>query len=114
MNDELNLDRVIDMPVYRDVLAWDVFELGTLNWLLVVFSCPTSQIPSLCVCAAEADVDYLPMAKPVATNHLGIRRDCAIGLSDFGRLLVVLSEDRHLCCLIVTGGSVFEICEIGE
>jgi hypothetical protein len=44
---------------------------------------------------------------------LGIRRDCAIDLF-FGRLLVVLSKDRHLCCLIVTGGSVFEICEIGE
>jgi hypothetical protein len=40
VNDELNLDRVIDMPVYQDVLAWDVFELGTWNWLLVVFSCP--------------------------------------------------------------------------
>ena len=22
---ELNLDRVIDVPVYQDVLAWDVF-----------------------------------------------------------------------------------------
>jgi len=29
--DELNLDRVIDMPVYRDVLTWDVFELGFLK-----------------------------------------------------------------------------------
>ena len=31
MQDELNLDRVIDMPVYRDVLTWDVFELGFLR-----------------------------------------------------------------------------------
>lgn len=32
------------------------------------------------VCAAEADVDFLLIAKPVATNHLRIRRDCAIVL----------------------------------
>ena len=45
---------------------------------------------------------------------MGIRRDCAVVLIDFGRLLVVLFEDRHLCCFIATGGSVFEICESGE
>jgi hypothetical protein len=67
------------------------------------------------VCADEVlDVDYLLMAKPVATSHLGIRRDCAVDFIVFGRLCVVLSKDRHLGCLIVTGGSVFEICEIGE
>jgi len=54
------------------------------------------------------------MAKPVAVNHLGIRRDCAVVFTDFGRLLVVLSKGRHPCCLVVTGGSVFEFCEIGE
>jgi hypothetical protein len=37
LDDELNLDRVIDMPVYRDVLAWDVFELGALNWPFGLF-----------------------------------------------------------------------------
>jgi hypothetical protein len=45
---------------------------------------------------------------------LGIRRDCAIDLFFGWLLLVVLFKDRHLCCLTVTGGSVFEICEIGE
>jgi hypothetical protein len=34
MDDELNLDRAIDVPVYQDVLAWERwFELGALNWL---------------------------------------------------------------------------------
>jgi hypothetical protein len=38
MDDELNLDRVIDMPVYRDELTWDVFlELGFLNRAFVPF-----------------------------------------------------------------------------
>jgi len=55
------------------------------------------------------------MAKPDASNHLGIRRDCAVVIHfDFGRLLVVLFKGRHLCCLIATGGSALEICEIGE
>jgi hypothetical protein len=31
MHDKLNLDRAIDVPVYQDVLAWDLFELGVLN-----------------------------------------------------------------------------------
>ena len=37
MDDELNLDRAIDVPVYQDVLAWDVFELGALNWSFDLF-----------------------------------------------------------------------------
>lgn len=37
MDDKLNLDRVIDAPVYRDVLAWDALELGFLNWCLRLF-----------------------------------------------------------------------------
>jgi hypothetical protein len=49
-----------------------------------------------------------------ALNHLGIRRDCAVVFIDFGRLLVVLSKGRHPRCLVVTRGSVFENCEIGE
>jgi hypothetical protein len=49
-----------------------------------------------------------------AFNQLGIRRDCAVVFTDFGRLLVVLSEGRHLCCLVATRGSVLEICESGE
>ena len=32
--------------------------------------------------ALEMDVDYLLMAKPVATNHLGIRRDYANPITD--------------------------------
>ena len=80
--------------------------------LLVAFCLP-SQIP-YGVCNVEADVDYLLIAKPVAINYLGIRRGCVIVLTDFRRLLVVPSESRHLGCLTVTMGSVFEICEIGE
>jgi hypothetical protein len=53
------------------------------------------------------------MAKPEAIIYLGIRRNCAI-VFDFGWLLVVLFKDRHLGYLVVTRGSVFEICEIGE
>lgn len=60
------------------------------------------------------NVDYLLIAKPEAISHLRIRRDCAVVFSDFGRLLVVLFEDRHLCCFTATVGSVFEICESGE
>lgn len=85
---------------------------GRFELVLLAFSCPTSQIP-FGVCNVEVEADYLPMAKPEALNQLGIRRDCAIVLY-FGRLLVVLFKGRHLSCLIVTGGSVFEICEIGE
>lgn len=44
----------------------------------------------------KSDADYLLIAKPVANNHLGIRRDCAVVFIDFGRLLVVLSKGRHL------------------
>jgi hypothetical protein len=44
MDDELNLDRVIDAPVYQDVLTWDVFELGVVN-VACALSCLTSQIP---------------------------------------------------------------------
>ena len=46
------------------------------------------------VLAMLKDVDYLLIAKPVAFNHLGIRRDCAISC----RSLVVLSEGHDLCC----------------
>ena len=37
LDDELNLDRVIDAPVYQDVLTWDVFELGSVNRPLRLF-----------------------------------------------------------------------------
>ena len=48
------------------------------------------------------DVDYLLMAKPVTFNLLGIRHDCAT-LHKCYRLLVVLSEGRHLCCCLRQG-----------
>jgi hypothetical protein len=60
----------------------------------------------------EMDVDYLLIAKPVAINHLRIRRDYAVFLQH-SWLLVVLSEGRNLCYR-VTESSVSEICEIGE
>ena len=48
------------------------------------------------------DVDYLLMAKPVTFNLLGIRHDCAT-LHKCYRLLVVISEGRHLCCCLRQG-----------
>jgi hypothetical protein len=57
-------------------------------------------------------VDYLLIAKPVAINHLRIRRDYAL-FFQHSWLLVVLSEGRQLCYL-VTGSNVSKICEIGE
>jgi hypothetical protein len=36
------------------------------------------------LCALMKDVDYLLMAKPVAINHLGIRRDYAFLLDSAG------------------------------
>ena len=62
----------------------------------------------------EKTVDYLLIAKPVAINHSRIRRDCAEQIQLLYRLLVVLSEGYDLCCFIVTGRSMLEICEIGE
>jgi hypothetical protein len=59
-------------------------------------------------------VDYLLIAKPVAINHLRIRHDCADILWMLCWLCVVLFEDHDLCCSLVTGRSVSEICEIGE
>jgi hypothetical protein len=38
------------------------------------------QVAYLLVLAMLKDVDYLLIAKPVAFNHLGIRRDCATSL----------------------------------
>lgn len=90
-----------------------MLELSALNCVVIDLFLLDKVRYSCGVCADEVDVDYLLMAKSVATSHLGIRRDCAIDLF-FGWLLVVLFKDRHLCCLTVTGGSVFEICEIGE
>ena len=43
----------------------------------------------------QKGVDYLPMAKPDANNHSGIRRDC-VCLCKVCRLLVVLTEGRDL------------------
>jgi hypothetical protein len=59
------------------------------------------------------------MAKPVAFNHLRIRRDCCekknvINDIFFCRLLVVLFEDHDLCYLVVTRRNASEICETGE
>ena len=59
-------------------------------------------------------MDYLLIAKPVAINHLRIRRDCAKLIYLLYRLLVVLSEGYDLCCFVATGRSMLEICEIGE
>lgn len=59
-------------------------------------------------------MDYLLIAKPVAINHLGIRRDCAEQKILLYRLLVVLSEGYDLCYFIATERSMLETCEIGE
>ena len=42
----------------------------------LLFSLLTSRVRNV-VLAVVNDADYLLMAKPVAVNHLGIRRDCA-------------------------------------
>ena len=47
------------------------------------------------VSALRKDVGYLPMAKPDALNHLGIRRDC-VHLPDGNRSLVVFIEGCDL------------------
>ena len=75
-------------------MAYQVEYLGCLHW--------------------RKNVDYLLIAKPVAINHLRIRRDCAKLIYLLYRLLVVLSEGYDLCCFVATGRSMLEICEIGE
>jgi len=70
----LILDRVIDAPVYQATLTWDGYwpsNCGVFGLL-----CSQSRVPL--VLAMEKAVDYLLIAKPVAFNHLGIRRDCAV------------------------------------
>jgi hypothetical protein len=66
----------------------------------------------------QKDVDYLLMAKPVAINHLRIRRDCCKKKCHhdifFCRLLVVLYEDHDLCYFVVTRRNASEICETEE
>jgi len=77
MDDELNLDRAIDVPVYQDVLAWDVFELGALNWSfwpflarLVRYLMVSALLKQMWIACRWLNL--------FATNHLRIRRDCAI------------------------------------
>src|SRR5258708_16365600 len=106
-NDELNLDRAIDMPVYQDVLAWDVFELGTWNWLLVVFSCPNWSDTS-CVCADEVRCGLIADGQ-TCLQLFTCESAAAVPLVDFGRLLVVLSKDRYLCCFCDTGTRVLNL-----
>jgi len=62
----------------------------------------------------ETVVDYLPMAKPVAANQLGIRHDCAkhlhaepvVGCSQQGSLTAVATSATVI--------DEFKICEAGE
>ena len=73
----LILDRVIDVPVYQDVLTRDGLSqaIGLRSRFLGLF-----KVAYLTVLAKLKDADYLLIAKPVAFNHLGIRRDCAMSL----------------------------------
>lgn len=76
-DDWLILDQVIDAPVYQDILTWDGLSqaIGLRSRFLGLF-----KVAYLTVLAKLKDVDYLLIAKPVAFNHLGIRRDCAMSL----------------------------------
>ena len=60
---------------------------------------PDIKVGYLWVLAVGKVAGYLPMAKPVAFNLLGIRYDCATVLTDVAGQLVVLSEghDRGCC-----------------
>jgi hypothetical protein len=65
----LVLDRVIDVPVYQGVLAWDDLARAVskgLRWCIRVPWCSQSQVPSICdVCLqCVKDVDDLLIAKP--------------------------------------------------
>jgi hypothetical protein len=46
---ELNLDRVIDVPVYQDVLAWDVFRAGRFESCLCALFLPTKSDTFWCL-----------------------------------------------------------------
>jgi hypothetical protein len=50
---ELNLDRVIDVPVYQDVLAWDVFRAGRFEPCLCALFLPSQVGYRSGVCDAE-------------------------------------------------------------
>ena len=65
------------MLVYQDILTWD-----GLSQVIEMCSCFSGlfKVAYLMVLAMLKDVDYLLIAKPVAFNHLGIRRDCATSL----------------------------------
>jgi hypothetical protein len=61
--------------------------------------CKNCQAPGLVPCCLqwETDVDYLPMARPDAINHLKIRHGCAstrlmlaIGSFHLGQLTMVI------------------------
>lgn len=49
LQDELTLDRAIDVPVYQDVLAWDKVELGTLNRLLPFLARQVKYLYGACI-----------------------------------------------------------------
>jgi len=77
----LVLDRVIDVPVYQGVLAWDDLARAVskgLRWCIRVAWCSQSQVPSICdVCLqCVKDVDDLLIAKPdMQLIQLEIRHD---------------------------------------
>ena len=77
-DDWLILDRVIDAPVYQAILTWNGFGPSSSGDRFMRSLVLASQVPL--VLALKKDVDYLLIAKPVALNHLGIRRDCAASL----------------------------------
>mgnify|MGYP007039445018 CR=1 FL=1 len=100
----------LQMPIDR--MTWPVQEYTQWALSLVGLVWSPRKSNTQCwycrVCNGEVNVDYLPMAKPVATSHLEIRR----GLAFISRLLIVFIEERDLS-LLQTGRSVSETCEIG-
>jgi len=104
------------VPVYQDVLAWDVFELGALNPGLRVAFLPTKSdtfLVSAMLKNVDLIADWLNLS---ATNYLGIRRDCCaisertvVGSSLLGPPSLLLDCDRgkRVSNFVRSGNKVF-------
>jgi hypothetical protein len=103
----LVLDRVIDAPVYQDTLTWNRLGRARLRQMSLC-----SKVKYLSVLALLKAVDCLLIAKPVATNHLGIRLYCAVSLLH-SRWMVVLFEGSDLCYIYNREKDVWNLWDRG-
>jgi hypothetical protein len=67
----------MDAPVYQVKLTWNRFWLGNSGGLDSEFPLCPLKSSTFMVFAMTKAVDYLLIAKPVASNHLGIHHGCA-------------------------------------